>query len=316
MDDLNRVLSDLTIFVGNSAGLAKITDDLSVDDIVWVIKNRIYAETERYVKKNDMQDELASPHETKIRIEQSKKLFIEYDLELACYHFFVSMLDNLMKMDELYTDACIYIDDDLVNYVKFWEKAVLLSNIDNADAMCFSSDTWDFYIFDIFLSRLSDLFGPEVILDKGFLTANEQDIRTRVHALQLACTQKQAISFITDWIRSGDLIRPDGIVNFFLLRDDVACDAQSLAHKPLVKSEMRMNSEALKIYGLYRMLYKSRILYDSYEYFGRYAFLRHVMILKTLKYLKKTSCKQINDFRFFASTYQYSKALTLLTNLL
>ena len=68
----------------------------------------------------------------------------------------------------------------------------------------------------------------------------------------------------------------------------------------------------MDVYNCYCELYFTRMSYDTYEYFGYYSFLRHYAILITYKILKESNEDHADIFKYYSSTYQFEKAVSVL----
>ncbi len=71
-------------------------------------------------------------------------------------------------------------------------------------------------------------------------------------------------------------------------------------------------TETAATLDLYGKLHRIRVAYDTYEYFGFYAFARHLLILRTTELIERIDARLASRFHHAASLYEYHQVPGLL----
>lgn len=308
IEKMRSTASEIKCFISDAVNLRAIYEDLSNEELLFIAKNKIYADNIRYQNKNDLNESLATPDLIDIKIRQIKKMF-DNGTDEGCLRFLTSLLNDIKFLEQTYIWGAFAFDETEESCLAVWEQAYSISTIDNASAMCFASDTWEFYIFELILQKLSDAYPPENPFDFGMLTAGLKDVRTKAYENKIYVDNQDDINKI---LSENNVINSDGIMPLFLLTSKPVEVLNRQQSSPLHKTGF--SDEFLYWFEVYSIFYECKILYETFEYFGKYEFLRHFAIMKTFNILNSKNSKKAQEFKYLASTYQYDRVIKILKN--
>jgi hypothetical protein len=300
---------------------------LSPEDLEWISANRDYGEDERYRAKDAVDSSLlTSPSVTSERYE-IEKCFDHGNLADQ-YSEYAKRLDQVSgKMHDLLLSACntsLSGPQSIEDYVNTWALLATIADSDNAHAMYLSSGNWEFSVFNNLIDVMTN-WTSDPRIRAVLLTGGVQDIRTSIYsqfgAEYHGLTRQdflKAVSFRGDWTRPGGTLsivsfRPATISKGTLSRPKGA-EALRSTYQSTVEDLIRMyaSEPVAEIARVYSLLHALRCAYDTYEYFGAYAFLRNLLIRRTAQALETKSTSLASGFTYLATTYQYHSAASLI----
>lgn len=306
--------------ITNALAAAEVSDD----DLAWISENRDFSEAERYREKDEVDEALVASSMVSGERGRIEDLFESNESVRAADLYLSRFKDHMAQMHNLFTGALLRtrvgergLDTD------FWRRAIAIADVDNAHAMYLSSDNWPFSVFHKLLDELANLVGDDQASMAPILLAGIQDARTSVYGAFGNCyTGLNRLEFIARIRHNADWIRKDGIMPMFAFKaategmpDNVRRPSQPELQEQyeaaveLVASKLKgkLRGSFIDICDVYQRLYAARAAYDIYEYFGFYAFARHLLILRGRRTLEILSPADAKSFHYFASTYQFSK---------
>jgi len=304
--------------------------DLSDEDIAWISENRDFAEAERYREKDEVDEALVSSSLVTHERANIEDLFRAHDAVRAVKLYLLEFKQHMAVLHGLFAGAVVATDITSELDTDFWRKAIAIADADNAHAMYLSSDNWPFSVFHKLLDELANLVGDDQASMASILLAGIQDARTSVYgAFGSVYRDLKRHQFVTRIRDNVDWIRQDGIMPMFAFK--AATEGMPNSMRPPNSGELRQKYEAAvnlvasRLSGIkaqrfmdackvYQRLYAARAAYDIYEYFGFYAFARHLLILRGRRILESSSFSEARSFHYFASTYQFSKLEELLNS--
>jgi hypothetical protein len=307
------------------AAIRTVAAGLPDADVVWISESRDFAETERYTAKANVDAALVSSpavSEERRRIEQ---LFSAAEPTVAAGRYLELLRQDLAALHHAFLQAIVAPpSDDLQTHRAFWQRATVLADADNAHAMYLSSDNWPFSVFHALIDELAEFVGGDHEALGPLLTAGIQDARTSVYQAfgdEYRGLDRQAFAAAVrvrdDWLRG------DGVLPLFAFKaatgsttrvpgmagaEEISSryrTARERVHRRLL-GERRERFDAVCTW--YGRLYAARAAYDTYEYFGFYAFARHLMILRTMRLVDRADPEAAGRFRYAAATYQFVEA--------
>ncbi len=300
--ELNKIRS----FVSCDINTKPIYDTLTEKELLFIAENKIYADNSRYHNKDELNESLANPPLIDVKIKQINKMF-EKGIEQGCINFLAVLLNDIKYLEQTYLWGAHCFDGTQESTIAFWEQAYPINTIDNASAMCFASDTWEFYIFELILEKLYQTYPLDKPFDYGMLTAGLKDVRTKAYEGRIYLKAKDEIKKL---LSEKNMIGSDGIMPLFLIRFEQ--EKASEWNKTSLTYREDLSEEFSYWFEIYSIVYECKILYEAFEYFGKYEFLRHFSIMKTYDIWKEKNLEKAQNFRYLASTYQYDKALEIL----
>jgi hypothetical protein len=158
------------------------------------------------------------------------------------------------------------------------------------------------------------------------LTGGVLDARTFV-PLRLGSEQvpQDRRAFIESRLDLGDIVREDGIVTLVCLSafsvDATLVRRLGVREGELVSEYERARDRVIAVAGpsgrdlasCFAQLYRVRRLYDIFEYFGCYAFLRHLLLARAQPLVVDALPKlEAQRFLRYATLYQYELAMHVL----
>lgn len=302
------------------AKMKEVVKGMSYADLMWIAQNREFGEKERYRVKAEVDTSL---RETKI-ISAERNLiedkFRSGDIIENADRYLEFYRKRMCQLNIAY-ERILKLNVSLKDIVLFWKQVSDISNLDNAHAMYLSSNNWDFSVFNEILEELSEILRGDFSKLSPLLTAGVEDVRSAIFSQGDNYVGLSEEAFYDQIIQSEDYIRKNGICPCFTY---IAVKHPNLQKKIDVGSYKRALTEVVEsldetsqkrftqVYDSYCKLYFTRLAYDTYEYFGYYAFLRHYAIFSTYKLLKIENDEKANMFRHYASTYQFENAINIL----
>jgi len=301
----------------------KMTDlfqRLTPSQLEWIADNREYGEKERYRVKNEVDDSLKSATyvcEERVKIE---KLFTDNELETAVALYQDLLYERIKELNNQY-EKIFSIQHDLHNLRKYWVDLERISDLDNAHAMYLSSNNWEFSVFNDVIDKLSILLNNDYSKLNSILCAGVEDVRSSLYStFDKTWTGLTKKEFFGRIISNHDYIRQNGICPCFAYITLQAPKLTNVFNKGKyivslseIKQGLKDKDSFKKLFNLYCKLYYMRLAYDTYEYFGYYSLVRHYAIFITYTLLINDDVKTANDFKHFASTYQFARIKNILT---
>ncbi len=298
--------------------------------IAQVAELRDYAENERYDEKEEVDDYLKTSPRVTEACREIQILYDEPDLVVAVSKYLELFKADMARLHHFHANALNCSRNYAASDWKvFWQKLVPFADRDNSHAMYLSSHNWPFSVFNRLTAEIELLIGPDnPSALANLLTAGIQDPRTFIYqhigGTMLGVSRANHVSQI---IKSEQYILGNGIMPLFAFEAAIKARRSGTPFKPAEEFQSRFNSEIatqlnnlnssdsehfLSIISLYKHLYTARAAYDIYEYFGCYAFLRHLLILKCAAAVGFKETADSQAFIRAAATYQFSKALAIL----
>lgn len=303
---MKQTLSEIRNFICSDSNIKSVYSYLSNEELLFMAKNKKYADDIRYENKDDLNESLANPKLIDIKIGQIRKMF-KNGVEDGCSDFLVSLLNDIRYLEQTFVWGANAFDKTEDSCIAFWEQAYAISTLDNASAMCFASDTWEFYIFELILEKLTETYPSNKPFDYKLLTAGMMDVRTKVYHNRFYLKSSNEIEKV---LSEKDIVGSDGIMPLFLLAFK---QAEGLnGRQPELANLSGLSENFLYWFEIYSIMYECKILYETFEYFGKYEFLRHLAIMKTFNILNAKNSDKAQEFKYLASTYQYDRALEIL----
>lgn len=304
------------------ACIKNIMKFVTLEELAWISQNRDFAETERYTVKGDVDKSLDSSEVIKKERKIIEQLFQNNDSIKAAEIYSKMLMSNLTNLNKYYIEKFGDEFEFNLDYCRqAWKELKVISDIDNAHAMYLSSDNWSFSVFHKIIEEMETIIGLGSNEFNVILTAGIQDVRTfSYNTLSGDYYNQSREDFISNIIKNGDYIRSNGIVPLVTFK--IATKKKEFTINELevfsryedTKARLMDRLDADKRRALndlliaYQTLYSLRTVYDVYEYFGFYAFIRHAFILKTYKCIKKYCGNEIaQKFHYLASTYQFAE---------
>jgi AcrR family transcriptional regulator len=303
---------------------------LSGEDIAISISElRDFAERERYRLKDELDEYLLKAPETSAKRQEIENIFEGEDLIDSAAAYLDSYLIDMRALHAVHVDAAITsVKYTLAEWKRFWTKVAPLADTDNAHAMYLSSDNWPFSVFHKLLARLEELVPSELESEfSDLLTAGIQDPRMFVyHAFAGNSPSAERPAFVQRMLREQPLVLQNGVMPIFAYEASRSQPSRGRSASVLVNDFERASrvvknrvtpTQALRFTATshaYRNLTAARIAYDSYEYFGFYAFVRHYLIIQCSKVVGQKSPEKADAFKRKAAMYEFSEAVSILNN--
>ncbi|MEW5897373.1 MAG: hypothetical protein AB1668_06780 [Nanoarchaeota archaeon] len=183
--------------------------------------------------------------------------------------------------------------------------------------MYLSSGMWDFSVFNPVLKKLENTC-PKQLDYYRLLSGGVKDVRTKLYCLDIL--QKKFMNDkpkdVSDFLLRLEESFIDDSSAIFLIFTYNFCehlgtdDNNKIRNDYLetidnIYSQVEDKESFLEALSLYNRLNKARIEYDTFEYFGYYAFVRNLLIVNTYNQLKKKGVLEAGEFRKISSLYQY-----------
>ena len=304
--------------------IASAVSKLSDKDIAWISENRDFSEAERYREKDEVDEALVASSTVSDERGRIERLFEANEPVNAGDMYLVMFRNHMASLHRSFAGAVATTKPTETGLdTNFWRQAIAIADADNAHAMYLSSDNWSFSVFHKLIDELANFVGDDQALIAPILLAGIQDVRTSVYCafgnLYRGLNRLEFIGRIRD---RADWARHDGIMPIFAFK--AATEGMPDNVRRLTALELRqqykdsvefvvskLNGSCrrrfIDICNVYQRLYAARAAYDIYEYFGFYAFARHLLILRGMRALEGTSIPRAKLFHYSASTYQFSK---------
>lgn len=321
-------------FPTSIAQLRKIVNEAvsSLDDaeLEWVSSNRDFAETERYVIKDAVDESLVGSPLVQSECARIELLFRDSTPWEAGRRYLPIMHAELQRLHDMHVEMLRHSPSaSIASWKQFWPAAFAQADVDNAHAMYLSSDNWPFSVFHGLIATIEAATGGDVGALAAILSGGIQDPRTAVFSrFGDEYRGLSRLDFARELRRKREWVDEDGIMPLLVYK--AACTADAPAEDAeqtvsalrlrftrgvesvssvLGESERREFQEVISVFT---DLYAARAAYDVYQYFGFYAFARHVLILRTMRSLAELSGDLAEEFHHAASTYQFQRAGQLL----
>ncbi|MCA1636684.1 MAG: hypothetical protein LC802_24200 [Acidobacteria bacterium] len=300
--------------------VAAAAASLSDDDIAWISENRDFSEAERYREKDDVDEALVASPLVSAERKRIEQMFDEEEPVRAGERYLRAHAEHMSSLHRHFAGAATEGVGDALN-VSFWRRAITIADIDNAHAMYLSSDNWPFSVFHKLIDELADFIGDDQEAFASILMAGVQDARTSVfNMFGDVYRGLDRRGFAVAVRANADWVRPDGVMPLFAFK--AATEAPSGAGRVADSKGLRKQYEAAvgrvlmnitererprfaEVCETYQRLYAARAAYDIYEYFGFYAFARHLTIQRATRALEQSSREAARNFHYSASTYQF-----------
>jgi hypothetical protein len=306
---------------------------LDVSDLFRASANRDWAEAERYQVRDDVDKALLS---SPVVAEELCRIrgFFDQPVERAVVDFLTYQQSHLKALHDWQRRGLkLLAHAHIRDHIRFWLDASILYDQDNAVAMYFSSDNWDFSVFRPLTDQLMEFTPPGHQEFHDLLTAGVQDVRTLLYTeFSGKADGVDRLGYIQRVLADQDWIHPSGIMPMLAYEAASAKQVESggrgdssdlaarfaaaltnLSHRLCAPDRERFQ----QLVKLYQVLYFNRIAYDIYEYFGFYAFSRQMLILwssQTMDCQGLTSKSE--EFRRAASLYQFDRVARVLRELM
>lgn len=313
-------------FAGALQRLTAHTVDIMVAvndaDLEWISANRDFGEDERYRAKDAVDESLLGTAETTSERQLIEDCFASGGLSDQ-YRRYVDRLDIVLgQVHDLLVDAASNSKAwSLAQHADFWSRFAPVANRDNAHAMYLSSGNWDFSVFNPLLDLFEDWTSDRPSLLQHLLTAGVQDIRTSVYSEfstvyqgMSRCEFVAAIRTKADWQRSDGLLT----LMSYAPASGVRGSLGEIPSTALLKQNFdaavdeivgcQVGCHVDELVRLYQRMYELRRLYDIYEYFGAYSFLRNLAIRRTAQAFGSEFDSEASKFSYLATTYQFECA--------
>ena len=165
----------------------------------------------------------------------------------------------------------------------------------------------------------------------ALLPAGIHDVRTDIYmegSFHAVYRGLQRGPFVSTLVAASDWIRDDGVMPLFAYTAatreapcsraavDLAADYLHTVARIVATLADPARTRFSAVIAAYRSLYAARTAYDIFEYFGFYSFVRHVVILRTVRALTARDPGVARDFQYLASTYRFGEARRLLNDFL
>lgn len=289
------------------------------EDLVWASGNRDYAETHRYDAKDLVDDSLSESSTVSGERSLIEALFSDQpDPELAAEAYVGLLQTRVRHLHAAHTTALTQLS--AVTMRPLWLEICHAADIDNAHAMYLSSDNWPFSVFHACVGVLEELCDGDARALASILTNGELDVRTAswggLGARYVGMNRDAYVELI---LRQGDWIRDDGVVPLVSfesasavrparLPDAAALRGRYLAAKHTIEGRLSPRARPLWDANLHAFsrLSAARRAYDAYEYFGSYALMRHLIILRTMTLLDSIGADGAG-FQQAASIYRFQE---------
>lgn len=302
------------------AKMKEVANGMSYVDLMWIAQNREFGEKERYRVKAEVDESLKATQSISVERNLIEDVFQGGDIIKNADRYIELYRKRMCQLNMAY-EGVLNLNVSSKEITLFWKRVADISNLDNAHAMYLSSNNWDFSVFNETLEELSEILQGDFDKLSPLLTAGVEDVRSAIFSQGDNYAGLSEEVFYDKILQSEDYIRKNGICPCFTYitvkhpkfqrKIDVGTYKRVLTE--VVESlEATSKKRFTQVYDSYCKLYFTRLAYDTYEYFGYYAFLRHYAIFITYMMLKVESEEKANMFRHYASTYQFESAIKIL----
>jgi hypothetical protein len=308
-----------TLYIQEKMGI--IFKNITSSQLEWIADNREYGEKERYRKKADFENTLKGADVISGERKKIEGLFNNNDLETAVTLYQNLLYERIRELNLQY-ESIFTIPYNLTSLKKYWIELEKISDLDNAHAMYLSSNNWGFSVFNGIIDEILTLLDNDYSKLNSILCAGVEDVRSTLFAtFDNSWSNITKDNFYKRIILNHDYVRQNGICPCFAYVSINAPRLMKVFNKEKyvnnileLRDKMDTNKRTLfdRFYKLYCALYYLRIAYDSYEYFGYYSFVRHYAIYMTYNLLLEKGEENANDFKRFASTYQFTHIKNIL----
>jgi hypothetical protein len=298
-----------------------ICNSVTPYQLEWIADNREYGEKERYRKKEELKNTLISSDIISEERKKIEKLFLNNDLETAVKLYKQLFFEIIKELNSQYEEI-FSIPQDLNNLKKYWRGLEKISDLDNAHAMYLSSNNWEFSVFNTVIEKLMTLLDNDYSKLNSILCAGAEDVRSALFStFDNSWDNMMKSNFYQRIITEHDYIRENGICPCFAYISLSAPKLTNIFNEEKYNSdflELKNNMDSNKklifenIFDLYCTLYYIRNAYDTYEYFGYFAFTRNYAIYVTYNLLAEVDSDKANQFKYFATTYQFKHIRNIL----
>lgn len=296
-----------------------VANGLDLSEIEWVSQNRDIAETQRYDDKDSVDTSLKNSETVSSERRAIEAVFDTSTDPVVNIREYLALLRRRMRaLETTHLDALRDLSSATLGQV--WTSLCFAADIDNAHAMYLSSDNWPFSVFNQILDQIEEFTENDDSLMAPILTGGVVDVRTATWGglgqNYIGLTREQ---FVAEVIKSKDWVRDDGVAPLVSFESGSSSRPSGLpeledtrARFESAVGEIRAGlsptevSQFQEIVDAYCALYNARLEYDTYEYFGPYAVIRHALILKSIGLLQEQGLDS-DSFREAATTYQFDE---------
>jgi len=298
---------------------------LSDEDVAWISENRDFSEAERYRQKDEVDAALVASPIVSAERQRIESIFAEEPVRAGALYL-RAYAKHMASLHDLFATA-MQSDTEVLD-PSFWKRVITMADADNAHAMYLSSDNWPFSVFHKLIDELAGFIGDDQQALTAILLAGVQDARTSVFNIfgnEYRSLDRQA--FAVRVRERADWIRSDGVMPLFAFKAatesgrphaaakyDFSKQYEIAVAQILLSQKQRERQRFVDLCNTYQQLYAARAAYDIYEYFGFYAFARHLVIRRAMRELANSSDARARSFHYSASTYQFAE-LTQIMNL-
>ena len=287
-----------------------------------IIENRDWAENERYNLKPEVDESLIASKTISKEREEIENIFRDAKDVTEAVEIYLQRVNGVALQLKKFFDKILrsYVNNNLKTKEQaynLWNEFLELADMDNAHAMYLSSGMWDFSVFNQVLGELESTTSKKHFF--GLLKGASQDIRIRLHSLPVLfdkfgkktpTTVSQFVDTLaTDSVDASGVFLPFAY-NFCMNMEKDKAEIVRKEYYQFVEetaSEVEDKERFLHLVELYQRLNEARIEYDTFEYFGYYAFARHLLILVTHNLLKLEESQFAEEFKKQSSLYQYGE---------
>ena len=306
-----------------TSSMKKIFKSMTPDALKWIAQNREYGEKERYRFKKELDTTLKDDLCIKEERTTIENIFKDYCIDQSLDIYKQLLFDRLTQLVHAYEKIILISDFTNEKLIEYWTSVEEISNIDNAHAMYLSSNNWDFSVFNYALERIENLLNGNYADMNILLSCGEKDIRTVYYDHCVTSIEINESDYYSTIIAENHTVCENGICPCFLfINHDIPVVNKKLNKDKfqdklnnICSSMGEKKKEFETIYNIYCKLYYLRLAYDTFEYFGYYSFIRHYAIYLTYTYIFMQDEIAANEFKHFASTYQFSKIKKILWRL-
>jgi hypothetical protein len=281
---------------------------LSIDDefAVKTVNRQIYSERERYTKKSEVDNALLSS-----KIIGDTTEIIKGCCESQSVRYVDEYLNLLAGNMERLTSVCyefcnnfILFQKEQTAFLDFLSKYIYYADVDNAHAMYLSSDNWDFSVFHNVISKLQEVYTDpkdfEEILKGGIV-----DIRTHIYDVVGTYKVNSSIEqHVANYLRKQDCVTSELWTPILLYHFPARINSVKL----VPKTQFTQETELIQAYN---DLYHARYLYDSFEYFGFYGFVRNAIAELCANHAETNEDMDFLLFAKYITLYQFNFCTTL-----
>lgn len=253
--------------------IKQVLDNLDHSEVVEITEMQIFSERQRYLFKKEVDNALLES----VEVTKERKIIEEIcNTNSLDYidEYLNRLKENIKSLEELTSIFCYNYEklkSDDGCFDDFVREYVAYADIDNAHAMYLSSDNWPFSVFQNVLELIYREYNDPILIQQ-ILRGGIIDIRTEVYEIANSKINSElTISEHIHNVKQKDEYVNENLWSLLLLypyanKKKTTPMLHKKEHEPLLK-----NNDLIEAYN---KLYYARYLYDSFEYFGYYGFVR------------------------------------------